>query len=271
MLIKSTSRCFVVFLLVLFVLASAVCSNGETIKQEKNYLEENPLGVIRSRTPIGNLNAMIIFLADQLERNVNFQDVSAPIIVTSFPNLDNLKETNRLGRLISETLMHELQVRKWAVLDIRIMNEVVMNDDGEFSLSRDIKRVKEQYHVGGIVTGTYIYTPECIVINARLIDPQTGIVLSTAQVSVPYAGIESLLVHYSEPKPMKIAGDTAPREEIHPRIIYEEKLPKEELTPKKVVPKKIKHKKKPKKEPFKAEEVQKEEPKKEEPKKEEPK
>ncbi|MBF0564686.1 MAG: hypothetical protein HQK89_05530 [Nitrospirae bacterium] len=271
MFIKSNHRSTVLFLLVFFLLTSAVCSNGETIKQEKNYLEENPLGVIRSRTPIGNLNAMIIFLADQLERNVDFQDVSSPIIVTSFPNLDNLKETSRLGRLISETLMHELQVRKWAVLDIRIMNEVVMNDDGEFSLSRDIKRVKEQYHIGGIVTGTYSYTPECIVINARLINPQTGIVLSTAQVSLPYAGIESLLVHYSQPKPMKIAGDNGPREEVHPRIIYEERLQKEEPLPKKVVPKKVIHKKKRKKEPFKAEEVQKEEPKKEETKKEETK
>ncbi|MBF0316619.1 MAG: hypothetical protein HQL04_00460 [Nitrospirae bacterium] len=173
----------------------------------RKFVETIPLDVYRSANPMGNLNANMIFLADQLQRNVDLHDVNLPVIVTSFQNLDNLKETNRLGRLIAESLIHEFQVRRWTVIDIRLVTDVIMNDSGEFSLSRDIKKVKDLYNVGAIVTGTYSIAEDCIVVNARLMNINTGVVQSSGQIAIPFGGIESLLQRYTQPKTMKIKGE----------------------------------------------------------------
>ncbi|KJU81671.1 conserved hypothetical protein, secreted [Candidatus Magnetobacterium bavaricum] len=173
----------------------------------RKVVEPVLLDVYRSANPMGNLNANMIFLADQLQRNVDMHDVNLPVIVTSFQNLDNLKETNRLGRLMAESLIHEFQVRRWTVIDIRLVTDVIMNDSGEFSLSRDIKKVKDLYNVGAIVTGTYSIAEDCIVVNARLMNINTGVVESSGQIAIPFGGIESLLQRYTQPKVMKIKGE----------------------------------------------------------------
>ncbi|MBF0343652.1 MAG: hypothetical protein HQL06_05400 [Nitrospirae bacterium] len=172
------------------------------------FTEPVPLDVYRSVNPMGNLNANMIFLADQLQRNVDMHDVNLPVIVTTFQNLDNLKETNRLGRLIAESLIHEFQVRRWTVIDIRLVTDVIMNESGEFSLSRDIKKIKDLYNIGAIVTGTYSIGDDCIVVNARLMNINTGVVQSSGQVAIPFSGIESLLQKYTQPKNMKIKGES---------------------------------------------------------------
>lgn len=166
-----------------------------------------PLNVIDSRTPVGYLNSQAIFLADQLERNLDKKYFSAPVMVTSFLNLDDLTETSGFGRLLSEGLIHELQVRKWKVIDVRLVKDVVIRQDGEFSLSRDIKNIKDSYNVVGIVTGTYTITDSCVIVNAKVMDIDTGVITSSGQISIPLNGIESLLFSYSRPRAMSIKGD----------------------------------------------------------------
>jgi TolB-like protein len=168
--------------------------------------ERVPLKIINSRTPTGNLNSLIIFLADQLERNVDLKYIQNPVVITSFPNLDKMKETSNLGRLISESLMHELQIRRWSVIDVRLVKDIIINEEGEFSLSRDIKKLRDSYKISGVVTGTYSFTNDSVIINARAIDIDTGIVKSSGQVAVPLDGIESLLFSSQALQPMRIVG-----------------------------------------------------------------
>ncbi|KJU86225.1 conserved hypothetical protein, secreted [Candidatus Magnetobacterium bavaricum] len=186
---------------------TTVIYDGRQRPYTRKFVEPLMLDIYRSANPMGNLNANMIFLADQLQRNVDMHDVNLPVIVTSFQNLDNLKETNRLGRLMAESLIHEFQVRRWTVIDIRLVTDVIMNDSGEFSLSRDIKKVKDLYNVGAIVTGTYSIAEDCIVVNARLMNINTGVVESSGQIAIPFGGIESLLQRYTQPKVMKIKGE----------------------------------------------------------------
>jgi len=168
--------------------------------------ERVPLKIINSRTPTGNLNSLIIFLADQLERNVDMKYIQNPVVITSFPNLDKMKETSNLGRLISESLMHELQIRRWSVIDVRLVKDIIINEEGEFSISRDIRKLRDSYKISGVVTGTYSFTNDSIIINARAIDIDTGIVKSSGQVAVPIDGIESLLFSSQALQPMRIVG-----------------------------------------------------------------
>ena len=169
-----------------------------------------PLSMLPSRTAVGNFNSAMIFLAYQLVRNCDAPVNSLTSIVTSFPSLDNLNETSGLGRLIAENIVHELQVRNWNLIDMRLLQHILVNENGEFSLSRDSEKVRNTYNATSIVTGTYSIANNSIIINARVLDLVTASVLSTAQAVVPVSGIESLIdFQSSSPRySMKILEET---------------------------------------------------------------
>jgi TolB-like protein len=175
----------------------------------QRYVVDEPLGVQRSQTSVGRFNSQMIFMADQIERNADRKSLDNTFIVTSFTNLNKLSETTAFGRLIAENAIHELQVRKWKVFEVRLTKDIVINETGEFTLSRDIKKIKELYKVGGIVTGTYSVAGNHVIVNARVIDINTGLVASSAQIHMPVNWFtDALLFNEESLKPMKIVGDT---------------------------------------------------------------
>lgn len=140
-----------------------------------------PIVIYPGHSPAGTFNSGIIFVADQLDRNVDPFFRSRPTVITSFANIDNLSESSSLGRLIGEHLMHELQVRAWRVADIRFTRDLIVNDQGEFALSRDVKQLRESYPVANVVTGTYRSTIDGVLVNVRVIDSTNGHVISSGQ------------------------------------------------------------------------------------------
>jgi len=148
-------------------------------------------------------------MADQIERNADRKNLNNTFIVTSFTDLNKLSETTPFGRLVAENLIHELQVRKWKVYEVRLTNDVIINETGEFSLSRDIKKIKELYKAGGIVTGTYSKANNHVIVNARVMDINTGLVASSGQAFFPGNRFtDSLLFNENSLKAVKIVGDT---------------------------------------------------------------
>lgn len=179
------------------------------VQPNQRYVVTEPIGVQSSNSIVGKFNARMIFLADQVERNVDRKTLANTFIVTSFTNLNKLSETTPFGRLVAENLIHELQVRKWQVFEVRLTKDIVINEAGEFSLSRDIKKLRDQYNIGGIVTGTYSVADGHIVLNARVIDINTGLVVSTGQIHIPSNWYtDALLYNEDNMKAMKVVGDT---------------------------------------------------------------
>jgi TolB-like protein len=144
-----------------------------------------PIETRQASTPSGAFNSNVIFIADQLDRNRDAESQTKPILVTSFSNLDNLSETTSFGRLLGEQLIHELKVRGWQVVDLRLTKSVIINQSGEFSLSRDLGRIRESFPAGNVLVGTYSRTTDGVLISARIIDVATGHVQSTAQSRAP--------------------------------------------------------------------------------------
>lgn len=179
------------------------------LQPNQRYVVTEPIGVQELNSTVGKFNARMIFLADQVERNADRKALSNTFIVTSFVNLNKLAETTPFGRLVAENLIHELQVRKWQVFEVRLTKDIVINETGEFSLSRDIKKLKDQYKIGGIVAGTYSVADGHIIVNTRVIDINTGLVVSSGQIHVPSNWFTDTLL-YSEDslKTMKVVGDT---------------------------------------------------------------
>jgi TolB-like protein len=172
-----------------------------------NQDQNIPLYITHSTSSIGNLNAMIIFLADQLERNIDSKYFSQPSIVATFSNLDNLGSTSSFGRLIAENLAHELQVRKWRVIEVKLAKSITMNSSGEFAMTREVSKIKGAHKVRAIVTGTYTYTDENVIVNAKVLNLDTGILLSSAQIIIPTDSISSIMYDDVNPRLMRIKSE----------------------------------------------------------------
>ena len=185
------------------------CSNVAYVEPRERYVINEQLRVPANQSTVGRFNSQIIFMADQIERNVDRKSLENTFIITSFSNLNKLSETTPFGRLVAENLIHELQVRKWKIFEVRLTKDVIINETGEFSLSRDIKKIKDMYKVGGIVTGTYSVANDHIIVNSRVIDINTGLVASSAQSHMPVNWFtDALLFNADNLQPMKIVGDT---------------------------------------------------------------
>lgn len=161
-----------------------------------------------SESAVGGFNDRMKTLADQLNKNAVGNNLSKTFIVTSFTNLDNLNDTTAVGRLIAENLMHGMQLNKWQILEVRLSRDVDVTADGEFSLTRDVSKLKDEYKISGIVTGTYSLAEGNVTINARIIDVNTGIIISSAQTYIPVVWLPDI----SQPKEknhkgMKIVND----------------------------------------------------------------
>jgi TolB-like protein len=170
-----------------------------------------PVAVSKSlvnKPPMGEFNYRMENLAAQLDKNAINAGASNSYIITSFTNLDKLGDTTALGRLIAENLMHGLQLHKWQIYEVRLTKGIDINANGEFSLSRDINKLKDEYKISGIVTGTYSVAEGNLTINARVIDVNTGLLISSAQTYIP----ENMLpdapsLNENGSKTMKIVSD----------------------------------------------------------------
>jgi TolB-like protein len=134
-----------------------------------------------SQTPSGVFNSSMMFLAEQLDRNLLSQHRGRKTLVTNMVDLNDVQQTNALGRMLSEHLMHELAVRLWAVVDVRANVGLILNETGEFLLTRNTTRGHTNHSDGMVVTGTYMTTTDGVLVNLKVLDAVTSQVLSTAQ------------------------------------------------------------------------------------------
>lgn len=137
---------------------------------------------IGGSTPSATLNQVCAFLANQLAHNRNLKNVSeSRVAVASFVNLSNLEESDRLGLALAENMMHEMHVRGFSVVDFKTREGIKVRQAGDFVFSRDIPQLRNQYNIHYFLSGTINRNADGAVINARLIQADTGTVVSSAQ------------------------------------------------------------------------------------------
>jgi len=168
----------------------------------RHYTPYEPIVIQHSTSPSGVFNAGMMFLTEQIERNSHPDARVRPTVITSFANLSDLGETSHLGRLMGEHFMHQLQIRGWNVTDVRMTRELIINEEGEFSLSRELKRLRGSYSAANVVTGTYTVTMDGVLINVRVLDLASGQVVSTAQTRFLRDKFISSLVDKPRPAPV---------------------------------------------------------------------
>ena len=139
-----------------------------------------------SHSDAASMNQLMSALSTQLTANKNFVDVqNSAIAITSFVSLDDLQSTSRISNLISESLIHEMQVRGYKVIDFKTMDNIKINASGDFLFSRDVAKLRKTLNIDYALTGTYVKYRTGTVVNARIICLKTHVVLSSAQILIP--------------------------------------------------------------------------------------
>ena len=179
----------------LTLIAFSGCSLSNLVKTEPKTYKEEVIDKVRSadyNQPYAktsnvhqNLNGAIVAMADQLfVSNIFGKHDDTSIILTSFVDLNQFAKTTTFGRLLSESMFNELHIRNFKVTDFRGQNAVSVNEDGEFHITRNVDKLKD--HISAteyIVVGTYVkFEQDSVLINARILDSETGGIISTARI-----------------------------------------------------------------------------------------
>jgi TolB-like protein len=134
-----------------------------------------------------NLNTTIsgttIDIAEQLRINNRFNVVKdkGPIVITTFVDLDDFYKTTHLGRVLSESMFNELFIRGFNVADFRGQSAVSINEDGEFYITRNSSKLKDEVENTYVLVGTYTKIDDNILINVRIMDNITGKIIASAR------------------------------------------------------------------------------------------
>lgn len=110
-------------------------------------------------------------------------DLGDGILVTTFVDLNKLYRSSSFGRYLTEQVMNEFQGHAYKVIDIRKSVSVMVQEKrGEFGLSRDPEEIGASASAGAMLTGTYLVGKDDIIVNARILDNESSIMLSSATV-----------------------------------------------------------------------------------------
>lgn len=126
-------------------------------------------------------------LAHDLVRNLIRQSKQPnAIAITPFVNFSGSDyDITPLGRVISHSLLGQVQEYGLAVVDTHLLNLNKVKDTGELAFSRDMNKLMERHGVDYILSGVMLRNERGMVINARVIEFGSRRVLSTASTFIP--------------------------------------------------------------------------------------
>ncbi len=114
------------------------------------------------------------------------------VAVSTIVNLNSLYRTSSLGRYLSEQLIGELHRAGVEVVDVRkTPGLMISQENGEYSLSRDMDELIYVHKADTVLVGTYTFVDERLFINVRLLSSKGGRVLASASAESPVGSIIS--------------------------------------------------------------------------------
>ena len=133
-----------------------------------------------------NFDSLISTLVDdsssKLKKNLAMDDI---VLVSDFVNLDKLQNHSKLGFLLSGTLKNSLSAENIIIREIELGRDFTLGKHGFNVLTREKKRIhSEIINAQHAVVGTYSITTKRLIVFIKLIDINTGHILSSSSDSV---------------------------------------------------------------------------------------
>jgi len=156
---------------------------GIAVKRQVTILRDQS-GLLEASTVAGLFNANTMFLAEQLQKNAIVDVRGAETVVSTIMDINNLEVSSPLGRLITEHLAHHLNLRGWSIVESKLVKELIFTDDGDFGMTRSDFRKPVAMRAQNVVTGTYAVTKDGILVTLKMVDTNSGRLVSSAQTRI---------------------------------------------------------------------------------------
>lgn len=139
------------------------------------------------------LNDYVAQMAMQLVETFHHFPVESRVAVASFVDLDSeLNRTNIIGNQLAEAFIHQLQQFGISVVDFKTTRDIQVTSSGDFVFSRNHAQLDVMQQIDYVLSGTMVFTPRGIMINARVINFRTKVVTASAQQLIPHFVISSI-------------------------------------------------------------------------------
>lgn len=200
----------------LFLLVCSLCLSGCT------YFNGTRLeGLLGANE---NLISLSYKIAENLEENASPRimprNPDQPLLITTFVDNNDLNRTSSFGRLMQEHIASRFVQLGYTVKEIKLRKDLLIRQkSGEILLSRDLHLLNPSVSAQAVLVGTYSFTNRIMYISARLINPETSIIISSADYQLVMD--DTLLAMFG----LKVAGDDPyiidrPRESVINKIFY---------------------------------------------------
>lgn len=94
----------------------------------------------------------------------------APIIATTFVDIDRLDQSSTLGRTLTEAFTSHLVQDDMNVIEVKMRNSLyIQQNTGELILSRNVQRLSANHDAEAVLLGTYAKGRNSLFVNARLV------------------------------------------------------------------------------------------------------
>lgn len=154
------------------------------------------------KTLVKNVNHYAKWLVQDLFSHIDAPNNNSAFAIANFALLDSdLKTTNHFGRQINEAIMHETSRLGFAVFDLKSTGRLQFTEAGDiFWHSENIDELSGNFDINYVITGTMTKHQGGYLINARVIDVNSSILLSSAQIFTPAEVVEAVLSEKPENK-----------------------------------------------------------------------
>ncbi|WP_110674522.1 FlgO family outer membrane protein [Salinicola sp. RZ23] len=167
----SVSSCARLVLLMLLLAALAGCSMLD------------PNGRPHQPTTLERVDAAAKAL---IENSRGRLDDTAPLVATTFVDVDHLGQSSTLGRTLSEMFVSRLVESGQKVIEVKLRNSLYIEENtGELILSRNVQRLSQDYDANAVLVGTYAQAQDRLFINARVVRIADRAILGATSFELP--------------------------------------------------------------------------------------
>lgn len=129
----------------------------------------------------------------KLVENMRYVTVNTPVAVASFVDLDStLSSTNLLGNQLAESFITELQEFGIPILDYKTTGVIHVGQNGDYVFSRNLGELKPNPAIKYVLSGTMTYNDRGVILNVRIVDLASKVIVASAKGFIPQFVAESL-------------------------------------------------------------------------------
>ncbi|WP_110717031.1 FlgO family outer membrane protein [Salinicola acroporae] len=113
-------------------------------------------------------------------------DDAAPLVATTFVDVDHLGQSSTLGRTLSEMFVSRLVESGLPVIEVKLRNSLYIEENtGELILSRNVQRLSQDYDASAVLVGTYARAQDRLFINVRVVRIADRAILGATSFALP--------------------------------------------------------------------------------------